>query len=184
MVALCCGGLAVLSANVSAMIPASVMAGLHASPLEVSLPAIMEQLAPGGVDASAVTASIPSNENGAVPAEGGSVAVETRPLFAPPVTAPADQPMPDVASVQAPRPDPNAFALAIGPQVTAATAPKIWDDLNGKVGALLIGLAPLIEGDRIVAGPIKERSDAVALCTQLALVNVACTPVIFTGAPL
>jgi hypothetical protein len=92
--------------------------------------------------------------------------------------------MPDIASADVPKPDPDAFALAIGPPVTRETAPEVWDGLNGTVGTLLIGLAPLIEGDRIVAGPIRYRSDAVALCTRMALVGIPCTPVTFTGEPL
>lgn len=234
VVALCCGGLAVLSANLSAVLPSSLLAGLHASrleggslnqlraqlaslddetmdlrranealearlnmaersdgdvarrvgALEVSFPALMEQIGSDGIDTSAVTASIPPGESVSFDAEGGSVTVEQRSLLAPAPDAPVEQPMPAIATADTPKPDPDAFALAVGPLVTRENAGKTWDQLNGKVGTLLIGLAPLIEGDRIVAGPIRYRSDAVALCTRMALVGVPCTPVSFTGDPL
>jgi hypothetical protein len=234
IVALCCGGLAVLSANVSAVIPQGMLAGLHASrleggslnqlraqlanlddettelrrqtvalegrlnlsersdgevarrvgALEISIPNLLERVPPGGIDTSAITAAIPEGESQTFDTEGGSVTVETQSMLALPATKPVEQPMPEIASVHTPKPDPDAFALAIGPLVSRETAPEVWDELNGIIGTLLIGLAPLIEGDRIVAGPIRYRSDAVALCTRMALVGIPCTPVTFTGDPL
>lgn len=237
VVALVCGGLAVLSANVSAMIPPSILAGLHASrldggtlnqlrseignlelaaselrransellgrfslaersdgdiarrvgALEVSIPDLLEQIAPEGVDTSAVTASI--GDAVSFETEGGSVVVQKRPLFPAAEPAPLDQPMPDLlVAAAAPVPDAGAFGLVLGPAVPPETAAIAWQNLRARIGPMLMGLGPLVasspEGARLVAGPLPTRAEADALCARIAGAGVACTPAPFLGAPL
>lgn len=240
VVALVCGGLAVLSANVSALIPNSVLAGLHVSrldggslnqlraqldnlkiqtaemrrdnamlvarfnlkeradgevtrrvgALEVSLPSILERIPPEGIDTT-TTASIGNDGTMTFEADGGTVTVTQKPLLTPAPLAPppeltastAAQPMPELATSAAG----SAFGLAIGPAITTATARATWETLNARIGALLLGLSPLVtinsEGAHLIAGPLPTRAEALALCARIDRAGIACTPVPFLGTP-
>jgi hypothetical protein len=236
VIALVCGGLAVLSANVSALIPGNMLAGLHASrlngatigqlraqvatlqadtarltqentilisrftlaeqqsgsmirrigALEVSLPNALEAARSSGIDPNDVTASIGDGEPVTYPAEGGSVEVQQTEM--PPLAAPADEAA-QAEPASALAPDPDAVGVSLGAPVTTANAGAAWRTLNGKVGTLLIGLAPLVgdAGDpnrtHLIAGPL-DPAAATTLCRQLALVGIACTPVPYLGTAL
>jgi hypothetical protein len=235
VIALVCCGLAVLSANVSAIIPGNLLAGLHASrldgatigqlraqvaslqadtarltqentvllsrftlaeqqsgamirrigALEVSVPNALEAARESGIDPG-VTASIGDGKPVTFETEGGSVTVQQTAM--PPLATTAE-PAPVSGSPAAPAPDPNAVGVALGAPVTAAQAPAAWRTITGKVGTLLIGLAPLLRdqgdgsGTHLVAGPL-DPSAANALCRQLALVGIPCSPMAFRGVPI
>lgn len=151
--------------------------------LEVSLPALLEER-PAGIDRS-VTASINEQPMEMFEADGGSVAVQQKPLL--PHTAPATT-GPEV-SAAAPAADAGAFGIAIGFPVAAPEAEGQWQEYSARVGTLLLGLAPLLqeggdEGSRLVAGPLDAASQADALCGRLDLVGIPCRTVRFTGEPL
>ena len=234
IIALVCSALAVLAANVSALLPASVLNNLHKSrlggasleqlrddvarlnaetiglrrdngtllnrfalqeqagrqtvqrvgALEVSVPNLLEALPAGAVvDRSAVTASVGDELLEA--AEGGSVRIRRTPLPA----------LPDAAGSQAlPKAlgeaQDLAFGVALGDPVDVAEAGAAWRELEGKVGPLLLGLAPLLEpqtgnaGARLIAGPMIDENEAAALCARLAPVAIACSPAPYRGTAL
>ncbi|MGV3651020.1 MAG: hypothetical protein ACO1OK_06310 [Devosia sp.] len=244
-IALGCWAAAVLAANLSALLPPNVLAGLHASrldggtlnqlrgqvagleadaarlrrdtaalerrfqlnqeqagtvtqrvgALESSIPRLLEALPKTAeIDRSAMTASTRTNAPQRFAAEGGSVVVRQTPLVPPaPLQLPVDgasvaQPLPSELSVAA-APD-AALGLAIGPAVSAKDAAGAWTDLEARVGALLIGLSPVVAQDetgkasRLVVGPLAGEAEAEMLCSHLEMVAVACTPVPYIGDPL
>ncbi len=77
----------------------------------------------------------------------------------------------------------TTFAIAIGQTVTIENADVLWQDISSKVGALLIGLEPAIsdplqnENFRLVAGPIRNYSQAEMLCSRIERVGIDCLPV-------
>ena len=247
IVALVCGAVAILSANVSALVPDSILAGLHASrleganlnqlrdevaniadvaerlraentslatrfgfvekadgdvtrrvgALEISVPKMLEALPQGSeIDRSTVTGAI----GAAAPAvhydtDGGSVSVTRQPLA--PVVVNTDssviQPLPAMPSAaqQSPTADPNAFGVALGPNVPPDGARGAWQDLSLKLGPLLLGLAPLLRDEgavggvkQLVVGPVIDMSQAQALCKNVDRVGIACVPVPYAGAAL
>jgi hypothetical protein len=153
--------------------------------LEVSLPALFEQLPSGtGIDRS-VTASIHAGPTETFEADGGFVTVQQKPLL--PGTAPATT---RAEMAAAPSADAEAFGIAIGFPVAAVEAEGQWQEYLARVGTLLLGLAPLLQeagssGEtRLVAGPLATATQADALCGRLDLVGIPCQTVRFTGDPL
>lgn len=239
IVALVCGALAIMSANISAILPPSLLSGLHATrieganlsqvrvqllevqtradrlerentalltrfslqeqasndmtrrvgSLEVSIPKLIEAL-PGSsdIDRSSLTASIKEGEALTYEADGGSVKIRQQPLET--LAAAAAQPMPSALPSIAVTPDEAMFGIAIGPSVPFVDAQSEWQDLSIKLGPLLFGLGPLLvdqansDNKRVVVGPIKEMSEATALCARLERVSISCMPMPFTGTPL
>lgn len=151
--------------------------------LEVSLPTLLEKMpAATGIDRS-VTASISEEEPQTFEAEGGSVAVQQKPLL--PRAAPA-VPQQEMATAV---PSGESFAIALGFPVAADEAEGEWQELSARVGTLLLGLAPLLQDTgngaaRLVAGPLDTTTQADALCGRLDLVGIPCQTVRFTGEPL
>ncbi len=235
IVALVCGGLAVLSANVSAVLPQNLLAGLHVSRLEgttlnqlraqvaalqgeaarlsrenatlasrftlaeqqsgamarrigaveVSLPNLLEQQS--ALVTGDITASIGTNGQ-PYPTEGGAVSVQHRPLE--PGTADTPQTMPPLAVPATTTAAPGATGVALGPAVPAENAAATWNDIEAKIGMLLLGLGPVLadaedgSGKRVVAGPLRDTADAAALCRRVSRVGIACAPVPYAGTPL
>src|SRR5690606_4412121 len=235
VVALVCCGAAVLSANIAAVVPTGLFAGLHTSradgstiiqlraqvadlteesvrmrrennmllqrftlaeqarnevtrrvgALEVSLPDLLEKLPTNtGIDRS-VTASIVEEPTQAFDADGGSVAVQQKPLL-PRATLTALVPeMPAAPAASA-----DAYAIALGFPVPGDQAEGRWQELSARVGTLLLGLAPLLQdtgdgvGSLLVAGPVDTATQADALCGRLDLVGIPCRTVRYTGEPL
>ncbi|MEO5808281.1 hypothetical protein [Devosia sp.] len=240
IVALVCGAMAVMSANISAILPPSLLSGLHATrieganlsqvraqlidlqsrsarmerentalltrfslqeqasndmthrvgALEVSIPKLIEALPSGSdVDRSSLTASIQEGEALTYDADGGSVKIRQQPLET--LAEAAPQPMPAaLAAAVSVTPDEAMFGIAIGPGISFAEAKSEWDDLSIKLGPLLFGLGPLLadeansDNKRIVVGPIKQMSEATALCARLERVSISCMPMPFNGTPL
>jgi hypothetical protein len=155
--------------------------------LEVSLPTLLEKPPSGtGID-RAVTASIGEEPEEILEVDGGSVAVQQKPLL--PRRAPAAT-TPETTTTAAPTADAEAFGIAIGFPMAAAEAEGQWQEYSARVGTLLLGLAPLLQeagdeqGSRLVAGPLDTSSQADALCGRLDLVGIPCETVRFTGGPL
>ncbi len=75
------------------------------------------------------------------------------------------------------------FGIALGDSVTLEDADARWQDISGKVGALLIGLQPAVSDPlqnnslRIVLGPISNYSEAEMLCGRIVRVGIDCLPV-------
>jgi hypothetical protein len=236
VIALICGGLAVLSANISAVIPGNLLAGLHTSrlegatigqlraqvaslqadaarltqenavllsrftlaeqqsgamirrigALEISLPNALEAVRAGGIDPGDVTASIGDGAPVTYDVQGGSVSVQQTAM--PPLvttTTATTSGAAEPASIT----DADAVGVALGPPVTPTDASAAWSALTGKIGTLLIGLAPLVGVDgedgatHVVAGPL-DPAAAATLCRQLAPVGITCTPVPYRGTPI
>lgn len=239
IIALGCWGFAVLSANLSGLLPASVLGALHASrleggtinqlraqvagielesqrvrrennlllqrfslaeqangevtrrvgALETSVPQLLDQQIGEPEIDRAMTGSITDGEVLSFEALGGSVRVQQKPLMA------VDAARPVVAGLTAGAPadplsDPDAFGLALGFPVTPADADVQWQSLTGKVGTLLLGMAPLlatVEGtdvQQLVAGPLSSRTEAEELCGRMDRVGISCEPVPFVGSAL
>ena len=62
----------------------------------------------------------------------------------------------------------ESFGMAMGDVVTVEDAYLSWVDLRNKVGALLIGMEPILSGDgngyHIVAGPVDRIARAEEIC--------------------
>lgn len=154
--------------------------------LEVSVPELLErQPAHAGIDRS-FTASIVEKPTQSFEAEGGSVAVQQKPLL--PRTASA-VPVPEL-SASPPHAVAGNHAIAVGFPVSLDEAEGRWQELSARVGPLLLGLAPLLQdagngaGVRLVAGPLDTATQADALCGRLDLVGIPCEPVRYTGETL
>jgi hypothetical protein len=165
--------------------------------LEVTMPKLLDAVnnpdGTGDIDRNAVTASTGTT---AAPVtsfdtDGGSVSYTTTPLEGRDASSrqAPDQPMPQ-ALTTAPQSDSSAFGIALGPPIAEEAGPTAWDNMNDRVGTLLIGLAPLlgpVEGGsakRLVAGPLASEADARELCGRMAKVGIACASVPFVGEPL
>lgn len=238
IVALVSCGIAVMGANISTIIPSSLLGGLHhtriegasleqlrlqmsdlrqqsvelrrengqlltrfaleeqqnnevvqrVGALEGILPRLLEAgLTAAPIDRSTITSSIGTDQALIYDAEGGSVAIRQRPMQeAQP--APADQPLPDRVAALPPA-NTQAFAVALGTPVAPEQADATWRDFSMKLGPLLFGLTPQVVDDgagrrQIVVGPLPERAQATALCTQLERVSISCMPTEFGGTPL
>jgi hypothetical protein len=120
-------------------------------------------------------------------ADGGSVSYTTTPLSGA-ARNEAEQPMPEALTQV--MPDSSAFGIALGPPIDADEGEMAWQSMNTKVGALLLGLGPLLSdvegsaGKRLVVGPIASEADARQLCGRMAKIGIACSSVPFIGEPL
>jgi hypothetical protein len=176
--------------------------------LEGSIPSLLEELTARDVNTAALTASpAPAASNAPVDTtivtssidgyevfetEGGTVSVRRVPMTPLPAPEAIEQEIPVVIAEaeEAETPILGVYGIAIGPSVAVDTAGADWERLNAKVGTLLLGLEPLLSEDvdperrRIVAGPVEDIPAAEALCRRMALVNIACLPVPYSGEPL
>lgn len=241
IVALGIWAVAILGANLSALVPDSVYAGLHASrlegttlnqlriqvaaleaetarmkrennqllqrfamseetagtvtqrvgALEASVPRLIEEaraISPS-VDAT-TTGSIAGGKTLTFEVEGGTVAVQQRPL-----TPGSDDvrlrvvPLASTPEAAA-RPDGSALGIRLGFPVDTSSAEAHWQQLLAQVGTMLVGLRPVLadadgtEGKLLVAGPMVDRASAIELCARLDHAGIPCEPVPFAGAPL
>lgn len=155
--------------------------------LEMTLPQILETLQSGTVAIDPGTTASTGGDVTTFDVPGGAVAVRQSPM--PQASRSAAIPAPLEAPV-AVRPDSNAFGIAIGPPIDANEGEAAWLAMNDRVGALLLGLGPLLGnvegsgGKRLVAGPIIMESDARQLCGRMAKAGIACATVPFIGVPL
>jgi hypothetical protein len=166
------------------------------STLEVSVPNLLEALpVDAQIDRSINTAGIGDVDGVTFKADGGSVTVRQQPMTrfdGTMMSISAKQPMPAMPAPAdiGPKADENAFGIAVGPSVTDTNAQSAWQDLSLKMGALLMGLGPLVadEGNakskRLVVGPMPDMAQATDLCKRMEKVAIACEPVPFMGKPL
>lgn len=160
--------------------------------LEVSVPKLLERAAeaktPATIDTT-TTGSITAGKTLTFEADGGTVAVQQRPLVpgsnevklkVVPLTAP----MPLVI------PDGSAPGIALGFPVQADTAEAQWQELLAQVGTMLVGLSPVLadkdgtDGKVIIAGPMVDRASAIELCARLDRAGVPCEPTSYAGQPV
>lgn len=158
--------------------------------LEVSLPKLVEaqnQAPRPDLDYTA-TGSIGAAPVTLFETEGGSVAVRQNPMpLAPALPTPAPLAQPAAAPLLA---DGSALGVALGFPVDPTDAEAQWQELLAGSGTLLVGLAPVLSSDltgtrgQLVAGPLADRSAALALCAELDRRGVACEPRSFAGTAL
>lgn len=169
--------------------------------LENTLPLLMEQIPPGQALDTTIITSATGNSEPATPIEGGSVEISRTPLFpqqdmieAPEAElAPGPLEEEDAAEVpvlmtEAPdleRVSSEQYGIAVGGTVTVNDAYVSWLDLRSKVGALLIGLEPILSsgntGYHIVAGPVERIARAEELCAYVERAGLQCLPVPYAG---
>jgi hypothetical protein len=161
--------------------------------LEVSVPKLLERAAqakPATNLDTTTTGSIIPGKTLTFETEGGTVAVQQRPLVpgsndvklkVVPLTAP----MPLAIA-----PDGTAPGIALGFPVQADTAEATWQEMLAQVGTMLVGLSPVLadkegtDGKIIVAGPMLDRASAIELCARLDRAGVPCEPTIYAGPPV
>jgi hypothetical protein len=164
--------------------------------LEVSVPNLLEALpVDAQIDRSINTAGIGDAEGVTFKADGGSVHVRQKPMTrfdGSMMSISSKQPLPAMpAPVDiGPKADENAFGIAVGPAVTASNAQSAWQNLSLKMGALLMGLGPLVADEsnakskRLIVGPMRDMAQASDLCRRMEKVAIACEPVPFMGKSL
>lgn len=147
--------------------------------LEVSIPALAEMRpAAVSVDRSVTTASISNNVGQKFAADGGTVLVQQQPLPAP-LAAPTASSGARVG-----------YAVAVGPNFAAGQAATQWQNLEVRLGSMIIDMSPLVTDgtganqQRLVIGPIAQMSEARDFCQRLEQMEIACSPTSFAGAPI
>jgi hypothetical protein len=160
--------------------------------LEVSVPKILEeaqtQARAAAIDTT-TTGSITSGKTLTFETEGGTVAVQQRPLL-----AGSDEVKLRAVPLAAPMPlaipDGSAPGIALGFPVQPDTAEAQWQELLAQVGTMLVGLSPVLadqdgtDGKVIVAGPMVDRASAIELCARLDRAGVPCEPTTYAGRPV
>lgn len=161
--------------------------------LEVSVPRILEQAQTQARTAAAIdtttTGSITSGKTLTFETEGGTVAVQQRPLL-----PGSDDVKLKVVPLTAPMPlaipDGSAPGIALGFPVQPDTAEAQWQELLAQVGTMLVGLSPVLadqdgtDGKIIVAGPMVDRASAIELCARIDRAGVPCEPTTYAGQPV
>jgi hypothetical protein len=158
--------------------------------LELTVPQVLDALnARGpGID-TGTTASTGTTSPTTFDVDGGSVSYTRSPMSAVETqNTSANQPMPEAITPIAP--DSSAFGIALGPPIDADEGETAWRSMNDKVGALLLGMGPLLAnveggaGKRLVVGPLASESEARQVCGRMAKVGIACASVPFIGTAL
>lgn len=161
--------------------------------LEVSVPKILEQAQTQARTAAAIdtttTGSITSGKTLTFETEGGTVAVQQRPL-----SPGSNEVKLKVVPLQAPIPlaipDGSSPGIALGFPVRPDTAEAQWQELLAQVGTMLVGLSPVLadqdgtDGKIIIAGPMVDRASAIELCARLDRAGVPCEPTTYAGQPV
>lgn len=167
--------------------------------LEVSVPKLLEEhrvalSAPQAIDPTA-TGSVSGGKVVTFEVEGGSVAVQQKPLsptgeprFA---VVPLDDSMPaEIQRLATADPALPTLGVALGFPVEAGDAEAAWQDLLARAGDALTGLTPLLSAPdatgarRILAGPALDSFAAEELCDRLDALGTPCEPAPFTGDPM
>ena len=161
--------------------------------LEVSVPKLLERAAqakPATTLDTTTTGSITPGKTLTFETEGGTVAVQQRPLLPGSndvklKVVPLAAPMPLAIA-----PDGTAPGIALGFPVQPDTAEAQWQELLAQVGTMLVGLSPVLadqdgtDGKIIVAGPMLDRASAIELCARLDRAGVPCEPATYAGQPV
>ncbi|MCF6343641.1 MAG: hypothetical protein L3J15_03045 [Devosiaceae bacterium] len=170
--------------------------------LESSIPVILQAVPPGvGIDSSISTAAIGDRNDETYLVEGGSVSITNTSI------EPSNQSEPTLQQFEMPaaldqnpidqnvsknekKPETissSEFGIAIGNKTTQTDAFIAWQEIEKKVGTLLIGLKPILSNNNdateqnLIAGPVNSYAEAEQLCTRLVRVGIACLPVPYSG---
>jgi len=167
--------------------------------MESSLPLLLEAIPPGvKVDSLITTAGINENKEAKIEGEGGYAMVSSSPMEG--VSAPTQletpampQSLSNKSSVIENTQDEliigsaSEFGIALGSEIVKTDAFVTWQDIERKVGLLLLGLEPILsvskngEKQRLIAGPIEDYAQAEQLCTRMIRVGISCLPVTYEG---
>ncbi len=180
--------------------------------METSLPLLLEAIPPGvKIDSSITTASIGEGSNETkIEGQGGyaivsSTAIEEtshdKPLDVPQeIIKPLDEAIPpqltnnqaleEQAAKEIAVTKNGFFGIALGKEIKTTDAIVAWQDIERKVGTLLLGLKPILsknDGNDIrmlIAGPIENYAQAEQLCNRMQRVGIACLPLPYEGVEL
>ncbi len=170
--------------------------------LESSIPVILQAVPPGvGIDSSISTASIGNGDSETYLVDGGSVTIKNSSLDPSNKSEPTLQQFEMPAALNQSSIDQSVsenekkpemvssseFGIAIGNKTTQTDAFIAWQEVEKKVGTLLIGLEPILSSNNgateqnLIAGPVNSYAEAEQLCTRLVRVGIACLPVPYAG---
>ncbi|WP_439600439.1 hypothetical protein [Devosia sp.] len=160
--------------------------------LEVSVPKLIETAqakAATRIDTT-TTGSISAGKTVTFETEGGTVAVQQRPLT--PGSGEVKLKAVPLAASTMPLaiPDGSSPGIALGFPVRPDTAEAQWQEMLAQVGTMLTGLTPVLadregtDGKLIVAGPMIDRASAIELCARLDRAGVPCEPTSYAGQPI
>jgi len=164
--------------------------------MESSLPLLLEAIPPGvKVDTLITTASIGENgENDKkIETDGGYVITSSSAIDGENTTQATQVIVEDLQVTAPPALEEitiatnSAFGIALGSEIKAVDAIVAWQDIERKVGPLLLGLEPILSKDlgngerKMIAGPIEDYSIAEQLCTRMLRVGIACLPIPYEG---
>lgn len=160
--------------------------------LEVSVPKLIESAQAKVATRldTTTTGSISTGKTLTFETEGGTVAVQQRPLN--PGSGEVKLKAIPLSANTMPLaiPDGSAPGIALGFPVRPDTAEAQWQELLAQVGSMLSGLSPVLadrdgtDGKLIVAGPIVDRASAAELCARLDRAGVPCEPTTYAGQPI
>jgi hypothetical protein len=168
--------------------------------LENSIPILLEQIPLGpNIDSATVTGSVNDQTSPVRQVQGGAVAVTTSPLdggevkqkVPAKISAVASPVMladtAETATSAGLRPlTTEFFGLAMGDSVDLQDAYLYWREIHNNVGALLLGLDPVLSDNQngefhLVAGPVNTVADAESLCALILRNGLQCLPVPYSG---
>lgn len=160
--------------------------------LEVSVPKLIESAqakATARIDTT-TTGSIGAGKTLTFETEGGTVAVQQRPLL--PGSGEVKLKAVPLSANTMPLaiPDGSSPGIKLGFPVRPDTAEAQWQELLAQVGTMLVGLSPVLaeqdgtDGKVIVAGPMVDRASAIELCARLDRAGVPCEPTKYAGQPI
>jgi len=169
--------------------------------LESTLPVLVEQIPPGGAIDTSIITSATGNVDESVAISGGRVEISRSPLYPRQDLMKIDDPaagsgeaMPEATEsstmlrTEAPdlaRVSSEEYGIAVGGSVTVEDAYVTWLDVRNKVGALLIGMEPILSastsGYHIVAGPVERIARAEELCGYVERAGLQCLPMPYSG---
>lgn len=160
--------------------------------LEVSVPKLVEETrnkAAAMIDPMS-TGAIGAGKTLTFEADGGTVAVQQRPLV--PGTdevklkvVPLNETMPQKLADTGLAP-----GIALGFPVAPEAAEAQWQEMLAQVGTMLVGLSPVLadkegsDGKVLVAGPLLDKASAIELCARMDKLGVPCEPTDYAGQPL
>ncbi len=182
--------------------------------METSLPLLLEAIPPGvKIDNSITTASIGQGSNKTIiEGQGGYAIVSRSAIEETSYDGQRDtpqeiiKPLDEVISPQLPNKhapdkqvldeqslkeiavtDNNFFGIALGKEIKTTDAIVAWQDIERKVGTLLLGLKPILSKNdgsdtrMLIAGPIENYAQAEQLCSRMLRVGIACLPLPYEG---
>ncbi|MBN9308045.1 MAG: hypothetical protein J0J13_01880, partial [Devosia sp.] len=161
--------------------------------LEVSVPRLVEETrtraASTAIDPMS-TGSIGPGRTLTFEADGGTVAVQQRPLV-----PGSDEIRLNVVPLNETMPQRLAAAgaapgIALGFPMTPEAAEAQWQEMLAQAGSMLVGLVPVLadkqgsDGKVLIAGPLLDTASAIELCARMDKLGVPCEPTAYAGQPL